>query len=524
MNQNKSKRQVNRKHQHHLVTLNVPHDMNVIPGWMNLLIESIFNVFGSDLILANWFVGKQQIFLQSRDVAKPDLVQSCAKQFWQVLQDYSELSAAESVDFHWNLEKLSVNDKSDKIIKCNTRVTVVLSLADNKVGYLGIFMPPAQGKYRLNTLAHLQSPTEIITALEFLWSLMTTERNRLDAILNSMIDGVLLMNEQGDVLFTNKTARKILGLGSQSYLRLPNLKQAKYLDITEFLEEVRANRYEALNKIKKIDAIKKIVGINIQKLRDRQNRVLGWMTILRDITADWEMERLRKEFIAKITHELRSPLTVVSEGIALVTEGNMGTINADQRRCLEYAHDSISRMDRLIDNLLRITRLEISEQELDRRKKVCFNRLLQKIVDSYQHRIDAQKIQLRRMIPETEIQVRMDRDRLTQVVLNLLDNALKYTAADGWIEIGLQRNPQGVYCWVQDSGIGVPIDQRQKIFEKFYRIDNDANQQIQGHGLGLAIAREILAGYGGKIWVEDGCESGSRFIFHLPVDVVEDSN
>lgn len=511
-----------------LIALDLPNnqidnDRKMIAEWLNLLIDSLFKVFGPELLILGWLKNEKHILLRSVEDYEEKSLQKPVQMFRDILMENQEIQAGRILPVIHNDGKHARFRTGKKFYNRYNQVSIVLSMSDKQFGYLSIFSPAENGKWRgYNNPALLKSPTEITTALKFLWNLVTLDRDRLNAILNGMIDGVLLLNEKGDILFANERARYFLGLSAASCLNIQNLHQAKNLDITTYLEETIENRYEALNKIKKVTSLNKILGINIQKLHDPNHPLLGWMAIIRDVTSDWEMDRLRQEFIAKITHELHSPLTVISEGVALVLEEKAGAINEDQRKCLQYAKDSISRMDRLIENLLKITKLEVADEELDRRKTVSVLRVLKRLLESYEERLKTKKIRLEQILPESTVQIRMDRDQLTQIFINLLENAFKYTPENGVIEIGLKEEFGEIVCWVSDTGAGIPADQTEKIFEKFYRVKNDTNKNISGHGLGLAIVREIIVKYKGKIWVESEEGKGSRFIFSLPIITVQD--
>ncbi|HDL18147.1 MAG TPA: GHKL domain-containing protein [Bacteroidetes bacterium] len=511
-----------------LIALDLPQnqkdsDRKIIVEWLNLLIDSLFKVFGEELLILSWLKNEKHFLLRSVDDFEEKSLQKPTQMFRDILMKNQEIPAGQVFPVIHNDGRHAGFRSGKKFYNHFNQVSIVLSMSDKQFGYLSIFSPAEDGKWQgYNNPALLKSPTGITTALKFLWNLVILDRDRLNAILNGMIDGVLFLNERGDILFANERARYFLGLGAETYLKIQNLHQAKNLDITTYLEETIENRYEALNKIKKVASLNKILGINIQKLHDPNHPLLGWMAIIRDVTSDWEMDRLRQEFIAKITHELHSPLTVISEGVALVLEEKAGKINRDQRKCLQYAKDSISRMDRLIENLLKITKLEVIDEELDRRRTVSVLRVLKRLLDSYEGRIKTKKIRLEKILPESTVQIRMDRDQLTQVFVNLLENAFKYTPENGVIEIGLKEEFEKMVCWVSDTGIGIPADQKGKIFEKFYRVENDTNQNIRGHGLGLAIVREIIVRYKGKIWVESEEGKGSRFIFTLPIVTVQD--
>jgi len=487
-------------------------------AWMDLLVDSILKVFGPELIVASWTVEASRIVLRAAETFSAPEIYRAAQGFKTLLAESAGLEDVADLEvfldgrpFRYSNGKLEEGQEL-------RQVGVALSMNGRPLGYLGIYtlLEPVV-PHDLAGKDLLAEPTEIVQALRFLWELITSERDRLEAIVNGIIDGIMLLNEEGDILFANQAAYSFLGLKKRACFTIQNLAQARNLDISPLLLEARENEMNVLNRIQKVENPRRILGIHIQRLRNHLRQEMGWMIILRDITADWEMDRLRKEFIAKITHELHSPLTVISEGVALVLEQKAGTINEDQRRCLTYAKENIRRMERLIDNLLRITRLEIRDAEVERRRLVNLRKLAQQMADSYRPLAEAKEIRFLQVLPEEDLFVRADRDRMTQVFANLLDNALKYTPSGGTIELGLKQEGRRAFAWVRDTGVGIPKGEQKKIFRKFYRVDSEENRERRGHGLGLAIAAEIVRGHEGEIWVESAPGAGSTFQFYLPL-------
>jgi len=487
-------------------------------AWMDLLVDSILKVFGPDLVVASWIVGSPRIVLRAAESFTRAEISHAARSFRTLLAESVLQEGPENLAIYLDGRPFRFSNGRPSKRQRLRQVGVALSLGGKPLGYLGIYtdLDPVvpQGLQGKDLLAE---PTEIVQALRFLWELITSERDRLEAIVNGIIDGIMLLNEEGDILFANQAAYSFLGLKRGACFSIQNLSQARNLDISPLLLEARENEMNVLNRIQKVENPRRILGIHIQRLRNRLRQELGWMVILRDVTADWEMDRLRKEFIAKITHELHSPLTVISEGVALVLEQKAGPINEDQERCLTYARDNIRRMERLIDNLLRITRLEIRDAEVERRRLVNLKRLAQQMADSYRPLAEAKDLRFLQVLPDEDLFVRADRDRVTQVFANLLDNALKYTPSGGAIELGLKKRKNKLVVWVKDTGVGIPESEREKIFRKFYRVDSEENRHKRGHGLGLAIAAEIVQAYGGRIWVKSELGTGSTFQFYLPL-------
>jgi PAS domain S-box-containing protein len=396
-------------------------------------------------------------------------------------------------------------------------VTVAISSQGDTIGVLGL-ISSRDGKVRKTGRKLVESTSiEITGALRMLWELIVLERNRLEAILQGMLDGLVLVNENGDVLFANTQARRFLGLPQRKRIQLENLNEAHYLNIVSMIRESIRKQLDVQNKIRKVDALGKILGINIQKVLDRTGVHLGWVVILRDITDSWEMDRMRKEFVANMSHNLHSPLTALNEGVHLLLDGTTGPISEKQQRCLSLMKENIERMDRMISRILEITRLEIREENLERRRNVHMNVLLQKTLTTYQWIADKKRIMVKGDIPTEEVVLQADRDQIAQIFNNLLDNAIKFTPEGGTIWLGMKVEGDNVLCWVKDNGIGIPPSEHKAIFAKFHRVDNALNKRYKGYGLGLSIAQEIVETNGGKIWLESNIGKGSRFLFTLPL-------
>ncbi len=483
--------------------------------WINLLIDSIFNVLGESYCVVSWVKDYPIINVRSGKLPARKEIAGLIEGFQNIFREkflgkFPKMISVNGVP----LEKIPVDGPQ---IPDEFDVAVSLQSEGATIGFLALIsigngrVPKSQREL----LRH--SAFEITSALRMLWELMVRERNRLESIIQGMIDGIVLINENGDVLYANPSARSFLGLPQRRQIRLENLNEAHHLNIVSMIQESILKQLDVQNKIRKVDAIGKILGINIQKVMDRNGVRLGWIVILRDITDSWEMDRLRKEFVADVSHNLHSPLTALTEGIYLLLDETMGPISEKQKRFLRIMRENVEKMDRMISHLLEITRLEIQDNQLERRRQVNMNVLLQKTIATYQWIADKKRIRIRGDVPSEEIILLADRDQISQVFNNLLDNSIKFTPEGGTIWIGMKKEGKGVLCWVKDNGIGIPKPEQTAIFEKFHRVDNAFNTRIKGYGLGLSIAQEIIENYRGKIWVESDVGKGSVFWFQFPI-------
>lgn len=240
-----------------------------------------------------------------------------------------------------------------------------------------------------------------------------------------------------------------------------------------------------------------------------------------------ELRRLnqtKSEFVSMVSHELRTPLTIIKEGIRLNLDGTAGPTNDTQKECLNMALDGANRLGRLISDLLDVSRIEAGRLRLAKRE-VDINKLLENLRDSYKGSMLEKKIALEFNITRDVPKVFGDPDKITQVVTNLIDNALKFTNEGGRITVAvtekvLMADPEQANGFVEvsvaDTGLGIPKDEVERIFEKFYQIGSHLTRQSGGSGLGLSIAKSLVEAHGGKISVQSELGKGSRFIFTLP--------
>ena len=230
-----------------------------------------------------------------------------------------------------------------------------------------------------------------------------------------------------------------------------------------------------------------------------------------------ELDKLKTEFINTVNHELRTPLTSIKEGINLVLDGSSGPINQDQASFLRIARNNIDRLNRLINDLLDISKIEAGKMELDPTR---FHLPLLVEEGASLHRLKAKEkgIHLSSSTIPDLLPVEVDRDRILQVLSNLIDNAIKFTPEGGEVRVTTRPWDGKFACLcVEDSGIGIRKEDLNKLFGKFQQIGDEKERKTGGTGLGLAICKAIVEAHGGKIWVESEVGKGSRFYFTVPV-------
>ncbi|UXM85010.1 cache domain-containing protein [Methanococcus aeolicus] len=228
-----------------------------------------------------------------------------------------------------------------------------------------------------------------------------------------------------------------------------------------------------------------------------------------------KLDKFKSEIISIVSHELRTPLTSIKGYVELVLDGTMGTINESQKRCLEIANENIDRLKRLIDNMLDLSKIERGELKMDI-SKVNLNDIVQNVVHSLKPLADGKNIKIINKVEP--ITANLDKDKITGVLTNLIENAIKFSPVNENVTIEAFKENNMVHITVKDNGPGIPKSELTKIFDIFYQVNSSAKRIKSGSGLGLAICKSIVESHGGKIWVESKFGKESTFHILLPLD------
>ncbi len=296
----------------------------------------------------------------------------------------------------------------------------------------------------------------------------------------------------------------LLAIGYWRKRQSDNLCEVKNKELTVSQQELQAAQSELL-------AANDELSFAYERLNQQTNELR-------------RLNQTKSEFVSMVSHELRTPLTIIKEGIRLNLDGTAGPTNEMQKECLNMALDGANRLGRLISDLLDVSRIEAGRLRLAKRE-VDFNKLLENLRDSYRGSMQEKRIALEFNISRELPKVFGDTDKITQVVTNLIDNALKFTSEGGRITImASEKVSMGepelaiefVEISIADTGLGIPKEEAERIFEKFYQIGSHLTRQSGGSGLGLSIAKSLVEAHGGKIAVQSELGKGSKFTFTLP--------
>jgi len=331
----------------------------------------------------------------------------------------------------------------------------------------------------------------------------------LEAIAREMRTGVLALNSEGKVLYANPFFLNAFPAkggveGKPISLFIKNAGLLKTIDgfiqnKTLLSEEIEINESD------------RHFNVRLVPLKDKEGSSL--LLFLQDITEEKRVETIKKDFVANVSHELRTPLASIKGYSETLLDGGMddkGTLKEFLRVIDRHA----TRMARLIDDLLILSRLE-SHQMTIVSAPVDLNELIHATMKGFEKQARDKGIAISSTLPDGLPKVSGDRDRLEQVMVNLLDNAIKYTPSGGRVSVTAEKTDGAVRVDVKDTGIGIPAADIPRIFERFYRVDKARSRELGGTGLGLAIVKHIIQGHNGKMQVESSPGKGSTFSFTI---------
>ncbi len=340
---------------------------------------------------------------------------------------------------------------------------------------------------------------------------LTDERNRSAAILGSMVEGVAVVSGDERILYCNQAFEQILELpqgSSQGKKLVEGLRQA---ELVTAVRQVLPGGDEVTGEVEVGTVRRRSFSVTAAPVRaaGASSAVL----VLHDITELRRLERVRRDFVANVSHEFKTPLTAI-QGFAETLLGGALDDKANRKRFMEIIREHAQRLARLTDDLLKLSRIEAGRLELESRP-VSVAALVNGCVETARLKAESKGLRLTVGLPEDLPAVRGDAVQLGEVLQNLIDNALQYTPPGGRIDVTAYSNGQEVIFTVADTGIGIPEADLERIFERFYRVDAARSREAGGTGLGLSIARHIVDAHGGRIWVESAVGQGSRFRFSI---------
>jgi two-component system phosphate regulon sensor histidine kinase PhoR len=360
--------------------------------------------------------------------------------------------------------------------------------------------------------------------------------NRFRDLIENAIDGICIV-EDGNLRFFNRRLEELTAYGHDELRRLQFSRLFVARDqaiLAETLDSQRKFLLPVHHEVRLVTRDGKEIDTELRMVPIEHEGRSALLCFLRDITPLKELEKMKTDFVAMVSHELRTPLAMIKEAVSLLSEGSGVKLEGTPLRFLSIAQDEINRLNRMIDNLLEISRMESVQLRL-RVAPVRINETIDRVIAGLQVPISQKRIAVIKRMPVGPITIHADEDRLFQVISNLLDNAVKFSPEGSSVVIyveNLDANTPLVQAKnlppcdryirvaIADSGPGIPTDFLERIFHKFERVNQGSLPGPKGIGLGLAIAKNIVEMHGGRIWVKSELGKGSEFAFVLPAQPV----
>ena len=345
---------------------------------------------------------------------------------------------------------------------------------------------------------------------------VTRQRNELEAILSSMIEGVVAVDVRGHIVSINKAAAKFFGTNPDQ-ARGRNVEEViRNTDFQEFIQGTLNEESPSQTDISLCGPEERSVRLDGASLTDSKGDRGGAVVVISDMTRMRRLEEVRRDFVANVSHELRTPITSIKGFVETLLEGAFRKPD-EAERFLKIIAKHSDRLNAIVEDLLSLSSLEEGAQK----REITFERtsikpVLDAVVEMSNIKAEEKNITLK-LDCDPQIEVTINTVLLEQALLNLIDNAIKYSEAGQQVQIKAHKADAMITISVQDNGCGVPKIHQDRIFERFYVVDKSRSRKLGGTGLGLAIVKHIAEVHGGYVQLESSLAAGSTFTMHLPV-------
>lgn len=351
-------------------------------------------------------------------------------------------------------------------------------------------------------------------AVETAFKQVDEQKKATEAVVKSMAEGLVVVNQKGEVMLMNPSAERILGVKEKKIGR--PLSQDLGEEMLISMQSAGPGGEKVIEYQSKNDHTKKILRQSSAVIQNESGQTVGMVNILTDVTKQRELDGMKNKFVSNVTHELRTPIVAMQKAIAILLNQSAGTLSETQMGFLTIVSRNLSHLSRLVENVLDVARIDSGSMKfvgtLNRLDKV-----LEDVCETFDAWSNSKDIRILREFDRSIPEFIFDRDKVRQVLMNLIGNSVKFTSAGGFITVKAcwLEDRQFVQISVTDSGIGISKQDMALLFGRFEQFGD--HQGISGTGLGLNIAREIVERHGGKIWAESQERKGSTFTFTLPI-------
>jgi PAS domain S-box-containing protein len=355
---------------------------------------------------------------------------------------------------------------------------------------------------------------------------LANEKERVDTVIRNLAEGLIVVNNQGRVVMINPAAEELLGIDKNKKIGQPLLESLASHQLVALTKGNLSDEEGLFSKEIELNSpdeqTKKTLRASTAVVENENGNTVGMVLTLSDVTRQRQVERMKTDFTSHMSHELRTPIIAAQKSISLLLSQAAGNLNTDQDKFLNIANSNLSRLSRLIDAILDVAKIESGRLKLN---NAVFNMsdLINEVCESLSSWAKDKRLSLETDFANNVLEVEADRDKINQVLTNLVGNALKFTPQEGKILVSCKFVPandqlpvESIQISVTDNGIGISKEDCLRIFNKFEQVSLVSPAGVGGTGLGLYISKEIIQLHNGRIWVESELEKGSTFIFILP--------
>ena len=353
---------------------------------------------------------------------------------------------------------------------------------------------------------------DLNSRLKHSYATIEEERFKLSSVLSNMSDGVIATDQEGSITLMNEASGILLGENPEDMIG-DDLLEVLHLDEKiEDISELRDNSSMIIDLSDENQPF--LIRANFTTIKDDEGTVTGFISVLNDVTEDEKIEQERRDFVSNVSHELRTPLTTMKSYLEALTEGAW----KDEKiapKFLEVTQNETERMIRMVNDLLQLSKMDADEHPMHK-EEVEFVDYFHQVINRFEMNLP-ETITMERELPNKKYYVWIDKDKMTQVLDNIISNAIKYSPEGGKIILRVENKRHYLLISIQDEGVGIPYDKLEKIFDRFYRADKARTRALGGTGLGLAITKELVEAHHGRIWARSREGFGTTIYFTLPL-------
>jgi two-component system phosphate regulon sensor histidine kinase PhoR len=362
----------------------------------------------------------------------------------------------------------------------------------------------------------VEATNQMASQLEDRIDTVVRQKNELDAVLSSMVEGVLALDGEDRLLSLNNAAAEMLRIDPRNSEGRSVRQIVQNSDFLGLLEDIRISPKEVIQDFTfQVEGRERLLQATGTALHNGENRRIGTLVVMHDVTDLRSLENMRREFVANVSHEIRTPITSIKGFVETLLEGALDD-REDAYRFLNIIAKQADRLNSVVEDILTLSRLDqVPSEEAPVFEEVAVRNILESAIEACDPRAVEKSIDIQNLCSE-KIVVQGNRSLLEQAVINLVDNAIKYSEDGKTVEVGATVQGGSAVITVKDQGFGIPAEHLPRVFERFYRVDKARSRKLGGTGLGLAIVKHIALVHRGEVRVESRVNEGSLFSLVIP--------